>query len=100
MLVEEDGQIVGFCVYGEFIPKHPNAFGMGIGRNYTRNGYGSAALREFIQRRGEFGVGQLNGYCHRDNAAIIGIMQKHGFRKDDAHRDPRDANAVKFSLSP
>lgn len=97
-LIQHDGDIVGFFVYGNFIPHQPNAFGMAIGQRYTRRGFGEQVLREFIRRRSEFAVNEINAYCSLHNQAMIGLLNKVGFIHDSHFRDPIDPDAVKYQL--
>ena len=97
-LIEEEGQIVGFLNYGNVLRGQMNAFGLVVGRNYARRGYGKKALQEFIDRADEYGIGLINGYCHRENLAIIQTMKSLGFVQDTNFVDAVDANALKFSL--
>jgi RimJ/RimL family protein N-acetyltransferase len=97
-LVQEGGIIVGFFVYGNFIPHQPHAFGMGIGQGYVRRGFARRALREFIERRAEFSVEEINGYCSRHNHAMIGLMNEMGFILNPEFKDLIDPNAVKYNL--
>ena len=97
-LIEEEHQIVGFLNYGNIIPGQPNAFGLVIGLKYARRGYAKKALKEFIDRADEYGIGPINGYCHRENAGIIRMMKSLGFVQDSSFVDSCDVNAIKFTL--
>ena len=97
-LIEEEGKIIGFINHGEVIPGHRNAFGMVIGRSFSGKGSGYRALRDFISRRAEFGVGAICGYCNRNNEPIISAMRRCGFRRDPAFNDARDLDTVIFFL--
>lgn len=94
-LIEAEGRIVGFFNFGTVIPHHPDAFGVGIGRQFAGRGYATAALREFIGRREELGIAEFHGYCHPDNAAMLRVMEACGLVQQP-FQDPHPA--VKFSL--
>jgi len=96
-LIEENEGIVGFLNFGNFIPWQPNSFGVVIGKKFTKNGYARKALLEFIERRSEFKVLEINGYCNQRNTAIINLMETIGFKKDLDFRDRYDAQAIKYS---
>lgn len=90
--------IKGFLNYGEVIPGHKNAFGMVIGKKYSGQGLGNRSLAEFIRCRNRYLVGTINGYCHRENHAMIAIMEKNGMTLDPLFHDPRDKFATKYTL--
>jgi len=92
---EKDGP-VGFVLYPTPIPNHLNSFGMGIALNYAGRGYATAALREFVARRPEFGITDLNGYCRNDNAAMIRVLEACGFQHVAGFRDPLDSRALHY----
>ena len=100
---ESGPQMVGFINYGNVIPHHRYAFGLVVGRRFARRGYGMRAMVEFITRREEFGIGELHGYCNRNNASIVNLMRRMnvggmGFVQDNAYRDPIDREAIHFAL--
>jgi RimJ/RimL family protein N-acetyltransferase len=96
IVTDEDGPI-GLINHGSAFPGHANAFGMVIARDHARRGHGRAALAEFVDRHEEFGVRELNGFCHRDNAAILRIMRAVGFVQDATFVDLRDPDTLKFT---
>ena len=97
-LIQEDGLIKGFINYGEMIPGHRNAFGMVIGKKYSGKGLASRALAEFVRRKSEWAIKEISGYCHRENLAMIAVMENNGLVHDQSFQDPRDDCAVKYDL--
>jgi len=95
-LIEEKGEIVGFINFGSIIPWQHNAFGVVIGKRFARKGYARKALQELINRKSEFGITELNGYCNRRNTAIIKLMEFSGFKLDSSFIDRQDSEAIKY----
>lgn len=98
-LIKEEGQIVGFINFGNVIPWQSHAFGMVIGRKFAKKGYAKKALTEFIVDKNASNLPRIHGYCHRDNVGMIRVMQSLGFIQETDYRDPKDANAIKFTLA-
>ena len=100
---ESGPQMVGFINYGNVIPHHRYAFGLVVGRRFARRGYGMRAMVEFITRREEFGIGELHGYCNRNNASIVNLMRRMnvggmGFVQDNGFDDRYDGQAIHFAF--
>ena len=58
---------------------------------------------EFITRREEFGIGELHGYCKRNNASIVNLMRRMnvggmGFVQDNGFDDRYDGQAIHFAF--
>lgn len=90
---------MGFINFGNVIPGQHNAFGMVIGRKFAKKGYAKKALTELIAEKNASNLPRIHGYCHRDNVGMIRVMQSLGFIQEMDFTDPKDANAIKFTLA-
>ena len=76
-IVEKD--IIGFAVYGDFIPGMENNIGFNIGLKYINKGYGSELLKELIEIPRKKGLTETFGHCLESNIGSIKTMEKCGF---------------------
>ncbi len=76
-IIEKD--IIGFAVYGDFMPGMKNNIGFNIGLNYINNGYGSELLNVLIEIPRNKGLVETFGHCLESNIGSIKTMEKCGF---------------------
>ena len=76
-VVEKD--IIGFAVYGDFMPGMENNIGFNIVLNYIHNGYGSELLNALIEIPRNNGLIETFGHCLESNIGSIKTMEKCGF---------------------
>jgi RimJ/RimL family protein N-acetyltransferase len=76
-IVEKD--IIGFAVFGDFMPGMENNIGFNIGLKYINNGYGSELLNALIEIPRKKGLVETFGHCLESNIGSIKTMEKCGF---------------------
>lgn len=89
-ITEQD--IIGFAVYGDFMPGMENNIGFNIGLNYTRQGYASETLQELIEVPRRKGLSETFGHCLESNIGSIMTMETCGFQ--NLGRTGRQFNGV------
>jgi RimJ/RimL family protein N-acetyltransferase len=71
--------IIGFAIHGNFIPGLPNNVGFNIGLNYTRCGFATETLKALIEHVREIPLTDAFGHCFENNHASKRTMENCGF---------------------
>lgn len=76
-----DKLIIGYMIFGEFVPRQPDSIGLIIGKRFSGNGFGSKSISAICNILRNENHSSINGYCNEKNNAVIKIMEKNGFEK-------------------
>lgn len=96
---KEDNKFIGFAVFGDFISNQSDSFGIVIAEKYSGKGFGNETLGLLINTLHENDINTVNGYCQSDNKAIIQIMVKNGFIRDNNYSKMPNVNKYTLTIN-
>lgn len=73
--------IIGYIIFGEFIPGMRDNIGFVIGLNFINNGYATESLKFMIEHLKCKNLKEIFGQCFETNTPSIKVMENCGFQK-------------------
>ncbi|MDD3701645.1 MAG: GNAT family N-acetyltransferase [Bacteroidales bacterium] len=77
---KHEHDIIGFVIYGNFIPGLTNNVGFNIGLQYTKKGYATETLQALVEHIRTLGHTKAFGHCFETNSASKRTMENCGFQ--------------------